>query len=142
MQFLSGLLGAVIGGVIVAWFNYIYLWKTDKKIDQMRTVFDDAMRALASYEVDVENRELQDLTPETKLAKAKALALVPAFFPRAADAYMHVFDAGHKLRATIDETYHERVNEAVALMAGELYDTDAARPWEKVKSSLSPSKKA
>ena len=47
MQFLSGLLGAVIGGVIVAWFNYLYLWKSAKKIEQMRAVFDDAMKALA-----------------------------------------------------------------------------------------------
>ena len=142
MQFLSGLLGAVIGGVIVAWFNYLYLWKGAKRIEQMRAVFDDAMKALALYEVDVQNKNLEDLSPETKLAKAKALALVPAFFPRAANAYSHVFDAGQKLRATIDEGYHERVNEAVALMANELHDTDAARPWEKVKSSLSPSRKA
>ena len=142
MQFFSGLLGAVIGGVIVAWFNYLYLWKSAKKIEQMRAVFDDAMKALALYEVDVQNRDLDDLSPETKLAKAKALALVPAFFPRASDAFRHVFDVGQKLRATIDEGYHERVNEAVALMANELHDTDAARPWEKVKSSISPSRKA
>ena len=46
MQFLSGILGAVIGGLIVAWFNYQYLWKSQKKLEQMRTVFDDAMDAL------------------------------------------------------------------------------------------------
>ena len=35
MQFLSGLLGAVIGGGIVAWFNYLYLWKGAKKIEKI-----------------------------------------------------------------------------------------------------------
>lgn len=141
MQFLSGLLGAVIGGVIVAWFNYLYIWKSTKKREQMRSVFDDAMKAVALYEVDVQNKELQDLTPETLLAKAKALALVPAFFPQSADAYRHVFDAGSKLRATIDEDYYKRVHEAVSLMAHELNETEAARPWEKVKSSLTPAPK-
>jgi len=57
MQFLSGVLGAVIGGAIVAWFNYQYLWKSQKELEQMRSVFDDAMEALARYEIDVHGPE-------------------------------------------------------------------------------------
>ncbi|MFA9475231.1 MAG: hypothetical protein ACERJ2_11795 [Filomicrobium sp.] len=141
MQFLSGVLGAVIGGAIVAWFNYQYIWKSQKKLEQMRSVFDDAMEALARYEIDVQNKDLQDLRPETKLAQAKALALVPAFFPEASDAYRHVFDAGHKLRAMIDDSYYEKVNEAVSLMAKELHNSDPPGPWEKVKSAFSTKSK-
>ncbi len=137
MQFLSGVLGAVIGGAIVAWFNYQYIWKSQKNLEQMRSVFDDAMEALARYEIDVQNKDLQDLRPETKLAQAKALALVPAFFPESSDAYRHVFDAGHKLRAMIDDSYYEKVNEAVRLMANELHNSSPTGPWEKVKSALS-----
>ena len=137
MQFLSGLLGAVIGGAIVAWFNYQYIWKSQKKLELMRSVFDDAMEALALYEVDVQNKDLQDLQPETRLAQAKALALVPAFFPEASDAYRHVFDSGQKLRAMIDDSYYKRVDEAVRLMANELNNSDPPAPWEKVKSPFS-----
>jgi hypothetical protein len=35
MQFLSGVLGAVIGGAIVAWFNYQYIWKSQKKLGNL-----------------------------------------------------------------------------------------------------------
>ena len=134
MQFLSGILGAVIGGLIVAWFNYQYLWKSQKKLEQMRSVFDDAMDALARNEADVQDKELQDLHPDTRLAQAKALALVPAFFPGASDAYRHVFDAGQTLRAVIDEGYYKRVNEAVTLMANELQNSGPPASWENLKS--------
>ena len=137
MSFLSGVLGAVIGGIIVAWFNYQFIWKSQKKLELMRSVFDDAMEALAQYEIDVQNKDLQDLRPETKLAQAKALALVPAFFPKASDSYRHVFDAGQKLRAMIDDSYYKRVDEAVRLMANELHNSDPPAPWEKVKSPFS-----
>mgnify|MGYP001817116000 FL=1 len=142
MQFLSGVLGAVIGGAIVAWFNYHYIWKSQKKLEQMRSVFDDALEALARYELDVQNKDLQDLRPETKLAQAKALALVPGFFPEASDAYRHVFDAGQKLRAIIDDSYYEKVSEAVRLMANELYNSSPPDPWEKVKSAFSSKPKS
>jgi hypothetical protein len=139
MQFLSGLVGAVIGGLIVAWFNYQYIWKSQKKLELMRTVFSDALDALAQYEVDVQNKDLQDLRPETKISQAKALALVPAFFPMASDAYKHVFDAGQKFRATIDDSYYKRLNEAVTLMATELNSADPPAAWQKVRSSFSSS---
>jgi hypothetical protein len=141
MQFLSGVLGAVIGGAIVAWFNYQYIWKSQKKLELMRSVFDDAMQALALYEVDVQNKDLQDLRPETRIAQAKALALVPAFFPEGSDAYRHVFDAGQKLRAMIDDSYYKKVDEAVRLMANELNKSDAPAPWEKVQSKFSSKSK-
>ena len=137
MQFLSGVLGAIIGGVIVAWFNYHYIWQSQKKIEQMRSVFDTAMDALAQHELDLQNKDLQDFRPETKLAQAKALALMPAFFPGASAAYRHVFDAGQHLRATIDEGYDKRVNEAVSLMANELHNAGPPAPWAKIASSLS-----
>ena len=137
MQFLSGVLGAVIGGAIVAWFNYQYIWKSQKKLELMRSVFDDAMQALALYEVDVQNKDLQDLRPETRIDQAKALALVPAFFPEASDAYRHVFDAGQKLRAMIDDSYYKKVDEAVGLMANALNKSDAPAPWENVQSKFS-----
>jgi acyl-CoA synthetase (AMP-forming)/AMP-acid ligase II len=141
MQFLSGLLGAVIGGAIVAWFNYQYIWKSQKKLELMRSVFDDAMQALALYEVDVQNKDLQDLQPETRLSQAKALALVPAFFPEASDAYRHVFDSGQKLRATIDDGYYKRVDEAVSLMASELHKPEARAPWEQMRFAFSSKSK-
>lgn len=133
MQFFSGVLGAAIGGLIVAWFNYQYIWKSHKKLEQMRSVFDDAMVALARYEIDVQNKELQDLRPETKLAQAKASALVPAFFPESSEAYNNVFDAGQKLRALIDDSYYKRVNVAVRLMANELHGSARPTPWENMK---------
>jgi acyl-CoA synthetase (AMP-forming)/AMP-acid ligase II len=141
MQFLSGVLGAIIGGAIVAWFNYQYIWKSQKKLEMMRLVFDDAMKALALYEVDVQNKDLQDLQPETKLAQAKALALVPSFFPEASDAYRHVFDSGQKLRAMIDDGYYKRVDEAVNLMAKELHKPETGAPWERIQFALGPASK-
>ena len=124
-------------GSIVAWFNYQYIWKSQKKLELMRSVFDDAMHALALYEVDVQNNDLQDLRPETRIAQAKALALVPSFFPEASDAYRHVFDAGQKLRAMIDDNYYKKVDEAVRLMANELNKSDAPAPWEGLQSKFS-----
>ena len=85
----------------------------------MRSVFGDAMNALAQSEINVRNKALQVLRPDTKLAQAKALALVPAFLPNTSDTYMHVFDAGQKLRAMIDDSYHQRVGEAARPLASE-----------------------
>ena len=70
------------------------------------------------------------------LSPAKA-----AFFPEASDAYRHVFDAGQKLRALIDDSYYKKVDEAVRLMANELNKPDAPAPWEKFQPQFSSKSK-
>jgi hypothetical protein len=41
----------------------------------------------------------------------------------------------------IDDSYYEKVNEAVRLMANELHNSSPPGPWEKVKSAFSSKSK-
>ena len=56
----------ITGRMSPDWAAERWLWKRAKKIDQMRSVFDDAMKTLALYEVDVDNRNLDDLSCATQ----------------------------------------------------------------------------
>ncbi|MGI9521962.1 MAG: hypothetical protein ACR2PG_09975 [Hyphomicrobiaceae bacterium] len=129
----------LVAGVIVAWFNYQYIWRSHLQAELQRSVFDDAMKALARYEVDVQDEDLQDLRPETKLARAKALAVVPGFFSKeAADAYKHVFDIEPQtsLRAKLDQSYFEKLETAVRLLAKELRNPAPSHFWDDITSSF------
>lgn len=97
----EALAAGIISGTIVAGVQHYVVWLEQQQFQIKKSVFDDAMSAIAKYEADAMDIELQasnvgagGIRPETKLRDQtkfemnKALALVPAFFsPEAAQAY-------------------------------------------------------
>jgi hypothetical protein len=113
--------------------HYI-VWREQQHFQTKKSVFDDAIDALALYEADAMNIELQatnvgaeGIRPITKFRDAtsiemtKALALVPVYFSaEAAQAYSSAYNAQLSPKSVPNSAYYERRGEATRLLAAEL----------------------
>lgn len=97
-----------------------------------RSVFDEAMAAVAMYEADARRpvarsqgsagaRDSLPLRESTRQKIDKALALVPEFFsPRAAQTYASIFRHGPEAVRGASRDYRSQVGTAIALLCSEL----------------------
>jgi hypothetical protein len=96
----SAILG-FFGGAAALWAQHRILWKPQKRIELRRAIFDEAVKALAHYEVDALDVDLQDanriregerlaveIRLETRVLMQRTRLQVEAFFPTStSDAY-------------------------------------------------------
>lgn len=146
----SALLG-FIGGAAALWAQHRILWKPQKRIELRRAVFDQALDALARYEVDALDVELQranrakegerlavDVRLETRILMQRARLQVEAFFPKpTSDAYKAALHAVVSLDRIPNAQFTERSVAAVKMMAADIgLMDDKNTPWRWLGSSL------
>ena len=131
---LEAVVGGIVSGTIVAVVQHYVVWREQQHFQTKKSVFDNAVGALALYETDAMNIELQatnvgaeGIRPVTKFRDAtsiemtKALALVPVYFSaEAAQAYRSAYNAQLGPKSIPNSAYYERRDEAARLLAAEL----------------------
>lgn len=123
-----------IGGAAALWAQQRILWKPQKRIELRRTVFDQALDALARYEVDALDAELQkanrakegerlavDIRLETRVLMQRARLQVEAFFPRTtSDAYKAALHSPVSVDRIPNTEFTQRSVAAVKMMAADI----------------------
>jgi len=127
---LGGFVGFV-GGIGAVWAQQYIAWRPQKRIELRRAVFDEALNALAMYEVDALDPALQaksaaangmrlhvELRLETKVQMQRARSQVQAFFPEATfEAFREALDAMVGLNYIPNTEFTEKSTKALKLMA-------------------------
>jgi len=141
----SAIIGFV-GGAAALWAQHRILWKPQKRIELRRAIFDQALDALARYEVDALDVELQranrakegerlavDVRLETRVLMQRARLQVEAFFPKpTSDAYKAALHAVVSIDRIPNTEFTERSVAAVRTMAvdiGLMEDKTASWRW-------------
>lgn len=135
---MSNIIGSAIigfiGGAAALWAQQHILWKPQKRIELRRTTFDQAVDALARYEVDALDAEFQKaerekpgdhlkvaIRLETRIVMQRARLQVEAFFPKAtSDAYKSALHAIVSLDTIPNSEFTERTVTAINKMAADI----------------------
>ncbi|HEV8695152.1 MAG TPA: hypothetical protein VGQ93_13360 [Lysobacter sp.] len=124
------------GGAAALWAQQHILWRPQKCIEIRRAVFEQAVDALARYEVDAldvefqnTDREKQKLSAairlETRVLMQRARLQVEAFFPEAtSNAYKAVLHAKIGMDNVPNSEFTERSVIAIKMMAADIGLTD------------------
>src|SRR5713101_2860103 len=120
-----------IGGAAALWAQQHILWKPQKRIELRRTTFDQAVDALARYEVDALDAEFQKterekpgdrlkvaIRLETRILMQRARLQVEAFFPKeTSDAYKAALHTIVNLDTIPNSEFTDRAVTAIRMMA-------------------------
>ena len=121
-----------IGGAAALWAQQHILWRPQKRIELRRATFDQAVDALARYEVDALDAEFQNterekqqlrvaIRLETRVLMQRARLQVEAFFPKAtSDAYKAALNAIIRIDNTPNSEFTERSVIAIKMMAADI----------------------
>ena len=129
----SGFVG-FIGGAAALWTQQRFAWLPQKRIELRRAVFDEAMNALARYQIDALDVKLQkaveatgaqqpyvELRPETKVTMERARLQVHAFFPVATfEAFTRALNADVRINNIPNADFTEKSSTALKLMATDI----------------------
>jgi hypothetical protein len=129
----SGFIG-FLGGTAALLAQQHLAWIPQKRIELRRAVFDEAVSALAMYEVDALDVELQSnpqthdgihpapvLRLETKIKMERVRAQVQAFFPAATfEAFTQALNAPVNLKNIPNTDFAEKTSRALKLMAADI----------------------
>jgi hypothetical protein len=138
----SAILG-FFGGAAALWAQHRILWKPQKRIELRRAIFDEAVKALAHYEVDALDVDLQDanriregerlaveIRLETRVLMQRTRLQVEAFFPTlTSDAYKAALHAPIGIRHNPDTEFTKRSVTAIKMMAADIGLMENANPW-------------
>jgi hypothetical protein len=134
LQYISQGFVGFVGGLAALWAHQYFAWKPQKRIELRRAAFDEARTALAMYEVDAVDVELQAnpqthngrrsipvLRVETRVQMQKARSLVQAFFPNTTfDAFKDALQAQVSLENIPYHDFTEKTAKALKLMADDV----------------------
>jgi hypothetical protein len=123
-----------VGGVAALWAQQHVQWKPQKRIEVRRAVFDQALDALARYEVDALDADFQKsernkpgdhlkvaIRVETRVLMQRARLQVEAFFPKAtSDEYKAALHAIVSLDTIPNTQFTERSVAAIKMMAADI----------------------
>jgi hypothetical protein len=130
---IAGVVG-FLGGMVALWAQQHIAWRPQKRIELRRAVFDEALNALAMYEVDALDPALQANPPtangirpvvvlrlETKVQMQRARSQVQAFFPEATfEAFREALHANVRLDNIPNTEFTEKTAKALKLMARDI----------------------
>lgn len=136
IQPIISLLIGFVGGAGALWLQQRFAWKPQKRIELRNKVFDDAMQALAMYEVDACDAALQEnwktysgqglrphvvLRIETRILMQRSLLQVKAFFsPETSEAFDAALRADVSLTNIPNSDFAQKSDKAIRLMAKDL----------------------
>jgi hypothetical protein len=142
---ITALLSSVIAPLVLAYIQHEMIWRAQKRTELKTKAFDEAIEAIAMYETDALNIELQaskpsaggktpliHFRPETRLQIERALALVEASFNQ------KTFEAYKAALSTMPQNipspqHNERRATALKLMIEELQLYPPARLFGAVR---------
>jgi hypothetical protein len=130
----AGILAGIISPLVLAFLQQYVIWKPQKRIEIKQAAFDEAVLALAMYEADALDINLQankpvaggltlktNFRPETTNQIQKALAMVEAFFsPKAFSAFSAALSSGLSIEGIPNEKHSKQRTQALRRMADEL----------------------
>jgi len=141
----GGLVAGILSPLLLSFLQQRVIWRAQKNTEIKIKVFDEAMQALAMYEADALDVELQANVPsggglrpithfrqETKNQIQKSLALVEAFFnEQTFGAYSEALSSGVSLNTIPNKQHTDRRTRAIRLMADEL---GLEQPWWRISN--------
>ena len=130
----TGLIAGIISPLVLSFLQQRVIWRAQKQTEIRTKTFDEAVQALAMYEADALDVQLQANTPtglglrpvtnfreETRIQMQKSLALVEAFFnEETSQAYRDALSSGVSLDKIPNEEFSKRRTRAIRSMADEL----------------------
>ena len=139
----AGLIAGILSPLLLSFLQQRVIWRMQKQTEIKVKAFDEAMQALAMYEADALDVQLQANKPtggglqpvtnfrqETKNQIHKSLAMVEAFFNEETfTAYSDALSSGVSLQSIPNEKHSERRTKSIRLMADEL---GLSQPWWRV----------
>jgi len=140
---ISGIIGGIISPFVLAFLQQYIIWQPQKRLELKQTAFDEAVQALAMYEADALDIEVQankpsvegltpqtHFRPETKNQIQKALALVEAFFNQDTfSAFSSALSSGLSVASIPNVEHSKRRTKALQCMAKELELENPFASW-------------
>ena len=122
------------GGIGAVWAQQYFAWRPQRRIELRRTTFDEAVNALAMYQVDALDTALQGspqpgtmrrldvvLRVETRVQMQRARSLVRACFPEATfEAFRQAIDADVGIHNIPNTDFDDKATKAIKLMATDI----------------------
>ena len=139
----GGLVAAILSPLLLSFLQQRVIWRAQRQTEIKAKSFDDAMLALAMYETDALDVQLQENKPtggglqpvtnfrqETRNQMQKSLALIEAFFDQETfRAYNDALSSSLSLQTIPNVEYFQRRTKAIRLLADEL---GLSQPWWRI----------